>query len=744
MRDKRPIKYLSPAKFVSLLMCLYLFCMHGSSLAQSGYGLWLDYKPLSVELSATYRHQLAHLVFPAGGVTDSVAKQELLLSMQKMLGHIPEESIRTPKKTGHQAGGTLLKVKGGTLLVGTADRLSGLIDQKILDGLPRLGEDGYRIIDLSKTGEEPLTAIIANKSTGLLYGTYAFIGLLQQEKQLHGIDISSCPAIRLRLLNHWDNLDRTVERGYAGFSLWDWHRLPGYRDPRYTDYARANASIGINGTVLNNVNTNALIFTPAYLEKVAALADVFRPYGIRVYLSARFSAPMELGGLPNADPLNPAVQQWWKDKVAEIYRLVPDFGGFLVKANSEGQPGPQNYGRNHAEGANLLADALQPHGGIVMWRAFVYEDTDPEDRAKQAYNEFKPLDGQFRDNVIVQVKNGPIDFQPREPFHPLFGAMPQSQLMMEFQITQEYLGFATHLAYLGTLFSEVLREDTYSNGKNTTVARIIDGTAQGQQLTAIAGVANTGTSTNWTGHPFAQANWYAYGQLAWDPDADPARVAESWLKRTFGNKPGFIREVLPLMMRSREAVVRYMTPLGLHHLMGWDHHYGPGPWIRDKMRADWTSVYYHKADTLGIGFNRTASGSNALGQYTPEVQARFRDPQTCPDEYLLWFHHLPWDFRMKSGQTLWDALCHHYYQGVDEVVRMQAIWEAQKEEIDPFIFREVSDLMAIQYQEACLWRDACVLYFQQFSKRPIPEGLPQPARKLEYYESLQFHFVPGI
>ena len=714
-------------KLITILIAAILYLP--ACFAQSGYKLWLDYKPLNQQIATAYKEQFGTLLFPLASKTDHIARKELLDAFFGLLSHEPTdvENINND----------------GTLIIGTPTTLSQLAHDSIFKPLQDVGDEGYCILTTIIQGKQT-TAILANTDIGVLYGVYAFIGLLQSDKDITELDITSVPKVKLRLLNHWDNLDGTVERGYAGFSLWDWHRLPGYRDPRYMDYARANASIGINGTVVNSVNTNALSLTAIYLEKTAALADVFRPYGIKVYLSARFSAPIEIGGLPTADPLNQEVQQWWADKSAEIYRYIPDFGGFLVKANSEGQPGPQNYGRGHADGANMLADALKPYGGVVMWRAFVYEDTEPEDRAKQAYNEFKPLDGKFRDNVIVQVKNGAIDFQPREPFHPLFGAMPQSQLMMEFQLTQEYLGFATHLVYLGTLFSEALRADTYSHGSNSTVARITDGSLNNKELTAIAGVANTGTAINWTGHPFAQANWYAYGQLAWDPDADAKTIAENWLRKTFSNDQPLVDALLPLMMESREAAVNYMTPLGLHHLMGWDHHYGPGPWIKDKMRADWTSVYYHKADSNGIGFDRTATGSDALSQYTPEVRAMFEDPQTCPDEYLLWFHHLPWDFQMKDGHKLWDAICHRYYKGVDDVARMQGVWEAQRGKVMDAVFQEVSDLLAIQHEEASIWRDACVLYFQQFSGMPLPDGLEPPKHPLEYYENLYYHFVPGI
>ena len=395
---------------------------------------------------------------------------------------------------------------------------------------------------------------------------------------------AALPNVKIRVLNHWDNLDRTVERGYAGQSLWDWSALPDSVSRLYTDYARANASIGINGTVLTNVNANARVLTREYLEKVAALANVFRPYGIKVYLTARFSAPVEIGGLATADPLQPEVIAWWKAKADEIYALIPDFGGFLVKANSEGQPGPQNYGRTHADGANLLADAIAPHGGIVMWRAFVYDKDVPDDRAKQAYNEFVPLDGKFRENVLIQVKNGPIDFQPREPFHPLFGAMPGTAMMPEFQITQEYLGASVHLVYLAPLYEECLRSDTHCAGAGSTVARVIDGTIGNRTLTAMAGVANIGAVRNWTGHPFGQANWYAFGRLAWDPDLSSAYIAAEWIRMTFTNADDAVGRISKMMMASREIAVNYMTPLGLHHIMYYGHHYGPGPWV-DSGRA---------------------------------------------------------------------------------------------------------------------------------------------------------------
>jgi alpha-glucuronidase len=557
------------------------------------------------------------------------------------------------------------------------------------------------------------------------------------------LDLQERPAIQLRVLNHWDNLDRSVERGYAGQSIWDWHKLPDYIDPRYVDYARANASLGINATVLTNVNSNAVSLRPDYLAKAAALANVLRPYGIRVLLTVRFAAPLEIGGLRTADPADPAVTQWWRAKAAEIYRSIPDFGGFLVKANSEGQPGPQDYGRSHVDGANMLADALAPFGGVVMWRAFVYSNEQPDDRAKQAYSEFKPLDGKFRDNVMVQVKNGPIDFQPREPFHPLFGAMPRTPLVLEVQITKEYLGFATHLAYLGTLYEEVLRADTYARGPGSTVAKVIDGSLHGYAHTGIAGVANIGADRNWSGSHFDQANWYAFGRLAWSPTSSAEDIARDWVRMTFSNDAMFVARVVEMMMRSRQAVVDYMTPLGLHHLMAEGHHYGPQPWFDGGRRADWTPVYFHRADAQGIGFDRSASGSNAVAQYAAPVAAEFGDLRRVPQDYLLWFHHVPWSYRMHSGRTLWDELVYRYTHGVDVVREMRKTWDEVGPLVDAERREQVATFLRIQEKEAMWWRDACVAYFQTSSQRPIPSGLPPPEHPLDYYKSLSFPYAPG-
>ena len=498
--------------------------------------------------------------------------------------------------------------------------------------LRALGNDGY-IIRASKDGNH--LTITSSGEQGILYGTYHLLRLQAtgqlSESTLKSLNVSEKPDYRIRVLNHWDNLDGTIERGYAGHSLWKWDELPSVVSPRYEAYARANASIGINATVINNVNASPKILSDDYLQKVKVLADIFRPYGLKIYLSINFSSPAALGGLSTSDPLDKEVIAWWKKKAKDIYSLIPDFGGFLVKANSEGQPGPCDYGRTHAEGANMLADVLKPYRGIVMWRAFVYSPTD-SDRAKQAYLEFEPLDGKFRDNVIVQIKNGPIDFQPREPFSPLFGAMKKTPVMPEFQITQEYLGFSNHLVFLAPMWKECLDSDTYVQGAGSTIARVTDGSLFPHSLTAIAGVTNIGDDINWCGHPFAQANWYAFGRLAWKHSLSSEQIGEEWLRQTFlpvALQPynDSVNEISPkerqqlhsqlsllnsqLLQESREAVVDYMMPLGLHHIFAWGHHYGPEPWCDiPGARPDWMPSYYHRADDGGIGFDRSSKGSN--------------------------------------------------------------------------------------------------------------------------------------
>ena len=685
--------------------------------AEDGYDLWLRYRPVEQPWGDRYRTALTQVVAVGESPTLRVAHAELQRGLRGLLGVTLADAASVSQD--------------GALVIGTRRSLPMLAGMKL--SLPAPGSQGYAIRSTTIGGHRALI-VAAEDDVGVLYGVFHLLRLLQTRQSLDAVELQETPAFRFRVLNHWDNLDRSVERGYAGQSIWDWHKLPDYIDPRYVDYARANASLGINATVLTNVNSNAVSLRPDYLEKAAALANVLRPYGIRVFLTVRFAAPIEIGGLQTADPADAAVKQWWQAKAAQIYRLIPDFGGFLVKANSEGQPGPQDYGRSHADGANMLADAVAPFGGVVMWRAFVYSNEQPDDRAKQAYSEFKPLDGKFRDNVLLQVKNGALDFQPREPFHPLFGAMPHTPLVMEVQITKEYLGFATHLAYLGTLYQEVLRADTYARGPASTVAKVITG---------LAGVANIGTDRNWSGSQFDQANWYAFGRLAWNPAASAEDIGRDWVRMTFTNDATFVARVVDMMMKSRQAVVDYMTPLGLHHLMAEGHHYGPQPWFDGGKRADWTPVYFHRADAQGIGFDRSASGSNAVAQYAAPVAAEFGDIKRVPEEYLLWFHHVPWGYRMHSGRSLWDELVYRYTHGVEVVREMRKTWDEVGSQVDAERRQQIAAFLKIQEKEAKWWRDACITYFQTFSQRPIPSGLPPPEHSLDYYKALSFPYAPG-
>lgn len=693
---------------------------------EDGYDLWMRYRPITdSKLRASYAASLTEIAVVGDSPTLAAARRELDNALRGMLG------AAVPSSTSAS--------RVGALLVGTPASSPQIAGLRLAAALKAVGDEGYVIRTVQLKGKRTIV-IAGNRDIGALYGTFRLLREVQTNGSLSALALSSAPKIKLRLLNHWDNLDRSVERGYAGQSLWDWAHLPDALPDsvktRYVDYARANASLGINGSVLTNVNANATVLTPAYIAKVASIAAIFRPYGIKVYLTARFSAPIEIGALKTADPLDAAVRQWWKDKSDEIYRTIPDFGGFVVKANSEGQPGPQDYKRTHTDGANMLADAVAPHNGIVMWRAFVYSNTVPVDRIKQAYDEFKPLDGTFRSNVLVQVKNGPLDFQPREPFHPLFGAMPKTPLMMEFQVTKEYLGQDTHLVYLGPLFEEVLRADTYAKGAGSTVAKVIDGSLHGYLRTGIAGVANIGDDRNWTGSHFNQANWYAYGRLAWDPMLSSRAIAHEWIRMTLSNDPIVVKTVANMMMTSREAVVNYMTPLGLAHIMATGHHYGPGPWVNTG-RPDWTPVYYHRADTAGIGFDRTATGSDAVAQYFAPVRNKLANVRTTPDSVMLFFHHLKWDDKLATGRTVWNELVTRYYAGVDSVSAMRRTWNSLDGKIDTRQFTDTRAFLAIQESEARWWRDAAVSYFQSYSHRPLPAGFAAPAHPLDFYVGLR-------
>lgn len=599
-----------------------------------------------------------------------------------------------------------------------------------------LKNDGFIIRDLPEG-----RTIMAKTEIGAMYGTYALQRLERTGKAKGTLDIREEPSYERRILNHWDNLDNTVERGYAGWSIWHWGEPVPVE--LIKEYSRLNASIGINGSVLNNVNATPEMLRRDYLERVAEIADIMRPYGIHVYLSVNFSSPAALGGLKTSDPLVPEVREWWAEKVAEIYSLIPDFGGFLVKANSEGLPGPQDFGRTHADGANMLAEALEPYDGIVMWRAFVYSPKSP-DRANQASEEFQPLDGQFKDNVLVQIKNGPVDFQPREPFSPLFGQMPQTQLMAEFQITQEYLGFSNHLVYLLPLFEECLDSDTYCEGEGSTIADITTGKTYPDvyKTTAIAGVANIGRDENWCGHYFAQSSWYGFGRLAWDVNLSSEEIAEEWIMQTFTSEPEFVDPVLDMMMTSREAAVDYMMPLGFHHIFAWTHHYGPEPWCEiPGARADWLPKYYHKADAEGVGFDRTRTGSGNVDHYHEPLASMYNSLETCPEDLILWFHHIPWTYEMSTGRTLWDEICHRYDRGIKQVREYQQIWEDVKPYVDAKRWEAVRAKLEIQESDARWWRDACVQYFGEFSGLPVPSDVEQPERPLDELKKIRLNMT---
>ena len=640
------------------------------------------------------------------------------------------------------------------------------------------GEPGFSFAKLRKK-DEPVGSfsitikagtptIFSATDIGMLYGAYHLIRLQQTGANVTDTAFVEKPSYDIRILNHWDNLNGTIERGYAGRSIFwrnsadqmrrtadgevneedllhpkDAPEIPSI--DRLRQYARANASIGINAYVPNNVNASPKVLTAEYLAEVKKMADVMRPYGMRTYLSINFASPMVIDGLTTADPLNKEVQKWWKAKVKEIYRLIPDFGGFLVKANSEGQPGPNDFGRSHAEGANMLARALKPYGGIVMWRAFVYSPADP-DRAKQAYLEFQPLDGQFLPNVIIQIKNGPIDFQPREAYSALFGAMPRTRQMAEWQVTQEYLGHSNHIAYLAPLWTEFLEQI-----KTIAHAPLNRAMSPARALTAISAVSNIGNSPSWCGNVMAQSNWYAFGRLAWNDELTAEQIADEWARQTlFAGRSDAemsrpLAEVEQLMLRSREAIVDYMMPLGLHHQFAWGHHYGPEPYCDiPGARPDWMPSYYAKADSEGLGFNRSSTGSNATGQYPADYASLLDDPDTCPYELLLWFHHVPWGktIQHRCGQrvmreSLWQALCHHYQHGLDEAREMQKQWNHVEDEVDADVFRDIQRRLRIQTRDAQWWKDGCLLYYQTFSHMPFPDDVEPAVHDLDKLRAIK-------
>ncbi len=695
--------------------------------AEDGYQLWLRYVPVDAAAHAQYAAQATGIVALGRSAVLTAAIAELNTGLAGMLG-------TAPPATGVVADGSIvLGTPGSSAQV--ALRAEGL-------RLAEAGSEGF-VLQSTRWEGHAVTLIAANSDVGVLYGVFRYLAIMQRHESLAALDVHEAPRLKLRVLDHWDNPDRTVERGYAGQSIWDFWRLPGYVDPRYRDYARADASIGINGAVLNNVSASSVYLTPRWIAKVAAIAKVLRPYGIRVYLSVLFNSPLDLGETKSGDPRDPAVIAWWHAKADEIYRSIPDFGGFLVKADSEGQPGPRDYHLTQAQGANMIAGALAPHGGVLMWRAFIYATEDQQDRVRQAYAQFKPLDGQFAANVLLQIKNGPLDFQPREPAHPLFGAMPRTNEMLEVQLTKEYLGFSTHLVYLGALYAEVLRWDTFAQGPGSSVARVIDGSLEGHTLTGMAGVSNVGVDRDWAGSIFGQADWYAFGRLAWNPQADPRDIATDWVRMTFSRKPQVVTPIVDMMMGSREAVVDYMTPLGLAHIMATGHHYGPGPWVDNLKRAEWNPVYYHHAGKDGIGFDRTATGSDALADYAPEVARRLGDPTADDGKFLLWFHHVPWTYRLPSGRTVWDELTYRYDRGVSTVHSMVSTWNSLKPYIDAERFEETAAFLGEQQSEAQWWRDACIAYFQSQSGLPLSAGTAPPEHALSWYEQQVYRYAPG-
>lgn len=681
----------------------------------TGAALWLDYHELAADLRNDWSAKVRQVFCPG---TSSI-----------LLNACGELQLAAGLLTGHKVAVTDSPAGNGTVMLGRLDQLKSYLPEATAKRVGELAEGGYQIEDITIDGKSA-TLIVAPDDAGVLYGVFHLVRLMQTGESPSRLSVRSEPAITLRMLNHWDNLDGSIERGYGGRSLWKWEELPQQRSPRYEQYARFCASIGINAVVLNNVNADPKLLREDYLKKVEALAGIFRSWGIRTYLCVSFASPIRptgevkgrprwrgVGNLVSADPLDPAVRQWWQAKVDEIYTLIPDFGGFLVKADSEGQPGPASYGRTHLDGANMLADALAPHGGTLIWRAFVY-DNKGDDRAKEAYEEFKPFDGKFRQNVFIQVKNGPLDFQPREPFTPLFGAMPETKLSLELQIAKEYLGHATTLAYLGPMWKEVLGTDTFAKGEGSTIAKVIGGSLFGKDRSCIAGVANTGDGDEWCGSIFNQANWYAFGRLAWDPQLGADEIAAEWIHRTIPADAPTRATILKMMMASHEALVDYSMPLGLNMLCAYDGHYDPSPATRTS---------FHKGDANGLGFDRTKQGSNYVGQYHPQLQATFNDRDKTPLEVLLWFHHVPWDATLSSGRTLWEELQFRYNRGVDAVDQMADTWDSLKDQVPATIHASVKSKLVEEKRFARLWRDVCIRYFSELAI-PAKDQSQQPIR----------------
>lgn len=664
---------------------------------KNGYDLWLSYSAFDKSFPENYRSKIKNVYTALGSeILDAVSDEIELAFTSFLKGYFLLERSN------------IIKFHSDSVLIAPFDRL----DEDICEMLSQVklpSGDGYSILEINNS-----ILITGLTDKGVLYGCFYFLRLLQTGKSLDKLSITSSPSVKYRLLNHWDNLDGSIERGYAGTSIWKWSELPSTIDSRYKDYARACASIGINGAVLNNVNTQVYILSQEYIEKAAVIASILRHYGIRIFFSVNFSSPALLGGLGTADPLDKNVIRWWKEKIACIYTLIPDFGGFLVKADSEGQPGPYEYGRDHADGANMLGNVLAPYGGIVIWRAFVYGQGE-KDRAKKAYSDFKPLDGHFLPNVCIQVKNGPIDFQPREPVHPLFGGMKKTNVFMELQITQEYLGQGNHIVFLAPMWKEILTFDTYSEGKGSTVGSCLSKVSDEKKLTGISGVSNIGSDLNWCASIFHQANWFAFGRLCWDYNLSVEQIAQEWAECTFGNNQKVLEAVNFILAYSWQACLDYMAPLGLHHIMRYHHHYGPDPGCDEGSREDWKPRYYHRADSVGLGFDRSRKGSDAVDQYDKEVADIFNDIHTCPEKYLLWFHHVPWDFVLSSGRTLKDELSFLFEKGVNEADELYKCWESVKAYLDEELYQSILQKLEIQKMDAREWRDVCLDYFMKFA-----------------------------
>lgn len=691
-----------------LVLLMTLGCQFTQVYADDGYRLWMRYDPIqnSVRLSQC-RTTFAALLIATGSPTEDVIKNEFVNG----IGGLTKGTIPLVNSVD----------RDGILVVGTPQNSPLIASLPWAKELDALGPEGYSIRS-TKINGHAVTVVASTGKQGELYGSFDLLRRIQSGSSITNLAINEKPKLQVRLLNHWDNLNGKIPNEYSGKSIWTWLPAP-LDEKRARDYARANASIGVNGAVINDVNANKDYLKPENLKRVAEIADILRPYNIRVYLSAKFTSPIDKRGLSTADPLDPNVIAYWKKKVDEIYAVIPDFGGFLVKADSERMAGPMAFGRTHPDGANMFANALAPHGGIVMWRAFVYDKkaalskdkkaaTGREgDRAAQAYDQFRDFDGKFAPNVMLQIKNGPIDFQPREPFHPLWGAMPKTPLIAEIQIAQEYTGVGRTLNYLGTMWKEFLDSDTFAQGPGSTVAKVLEGKLSPQKLTGIAGVANVSNVTNWCEHPFAQANWYAFGRLAWNPQLGAEEIAKEWVRMTFPADPVTEQKMVTIMMESREAFVSYQTPLGLNHLMGTPHSL-PRPAIRE---------VYHRADTIGLGYDRTSTGSMGVDCYHPGARDLFANRKTCPENLLLWFHHVPWDYQMASGKTMWNELCLHYQSGVNWVRQTRKTWDGFAGTLDPEQHRLVAELLVLQEKDAEHWRNVCLTYFQTFSKRPYPD-----------------------